>query len=351
MSNLIKRHNHFVPEMYLKNWSKRKKINTYRLLVSDKKVPIWTEQSIKNAASIDNLYVRQEQGKELDDFEEEFMRRYETPATKPLMKACNDQKLTDYDWYALIEFLAAQTVRTPSFYFRSTYENKNMITEYLEEVGKKLSELTPEEINEHPKEITQDENLLPLRVNFTGKIDDDNNEIVEITAIAGKSTWLFSMKYLLSGISSILHQHKWGIATAHSGIIWPTSDDPVICLNYYGEDSYDFKGGWGKQGCEIIMPICPTKALYTRIGADLPEFMVFTKEHSLLVKKLIVEHALMYIYSSEKDSKIPLLRPRKVDLEEYNRIQGELKEWYEQYQEGEVPFLENRLFRRGELIQ
>lgn len=351
MSNQIKRHNHFVPEMYLKNWAKRKKINTYSLLVPNENVPLWKDNSVKYSASIDNLYVRQEQGKELDDFEDVFMRRFETPAEKPLMKACNNQELTILEWHILIDFLAAQIVRTPSFYFKSKDFVMDIFPEELDSIGQKLSNLTPEQIKEQPHEVTQEKNLLPLRINFTGNIDDNNHELVEITTIAGKSTWLFIMEHLLYGISSILHQHKWSIVSAYSGINWPTSDDPAICLNYYGNDNYDFKGGWGKKGSEIILPICPTKALYTKIGADIPNHMTFTKDESLLLKRLIVEHALLYVYSSEKDGEIPSIRPRTVDLEEYKRVKSELEGWYEQYQEGEVPFLENHIYRGGELIQ
>ena len=81
---MIKRHNHYVPEMYLKNWAKGNKISTYCLLVPNANVPVWKDQSLKYSASIDNFYVRQENGREMDDFENEFMQKYETPAKEPL---------------------------------------------------------------------------------------------------------------------------------------------------------------------------------------------------------------------------------------------------------------------------
>ena len=126
MSETIKRHNHYVPEMYLMNWATEKKVFTYQLLVPHINVPIWKATSIEYTASIDNMYVRQAKGEELDDFEEIFMRDYETPAKNPLIKACTDQPLTENDWDALINFLAAQIVRTPSFYFKSQEMDKMM---------------------------------------------------------------------------------------------------------------------------------------------------------------------------------------------------------------------------------
>jgi hypothetical protein len=61
----------------------------------------------------------------------------------------------------------------------------------------------------------------------------------------------------------------WNVIHAAVGIYFPTSDDPVICLNYNSESEYDFKGGWGKKNGNIIMPISPKQLLITQIDCDL----------------------------------------------------------------------------------
>ncbi len=343
MSETVKRHNHYVPEMYLNNWVQRKKINTYQLLVPHANAPIWKKNSVKYTASVDNLYVRQEKGLELDDFENEFMRKYETPAKIPLMKACHDRPLTTNDWHAIIDFIAAQIVRTPAFYLKSNELMKGILAETIEKVGREIQDLTPQEIKQQHRAIKDEGIQIPISISRTGVNADENHQYIEINAIAGKTTWLYAMKHLLSTASPVLHQHEWSIVTSDPGVSWPTSDDPVICLNYYGDGHYDFKGGWGKAGSEIIMPISPSKAIYTQIGFKHPSRMVFNIEESRLVKELIVNHALMYVYSYDQDNDIPSLRPRTVNLEEYKRIKAEFEEWYSKYQAGEVPYLEPRI--------
>ncbi len=328
--------------MYLKNWAHENKVYTYNLLVPHPDFPIWNEKSIDHSASIKNLYVRQETGQELDDFENEFMKKYETPATGPLQKACSNLQLSSADWHILIDFVAAQFVRTPAAYFRTQTFMKEMLPEIIEEVETEIRDLTPKQIMDQQRTVKKERVLLPITLDFTGVRSDDTHQYVEINAIAGKSTWLFLINQILSDSSSILHQHRWSIITAADDISWPTTDDPVICLNNDGSN-YDFKGGWGKMGSEIIMPICPSKALYTQVGVKHPARMRLSKERSLFIKKLIVEHALMYIYSSEPDDDIPFIKPRITNPVEYKRIKTEYEEWYEKYIAEEVPFLSSRV--------
>lgn len=58
MDKNITRDNHYVPRMYLKNWSVDKQIYTYSLLVQHAKVPYWREEPIKSASAWKDLYTR-----------------------------------------------------------------------------------------------------------------------------------------------------------------------------------------------------------------------------------------------------------------------------------------------------
>lgn len=347
MPEIIKRHNHYVPEMYLMNWAKEKKVFTYQLLVPHVKVPIWKAKSVEYTASIDNMYVRQANGEELDDFEEEFMRNYETPAKNPLMKACNDQPLTENDWNALIDLLAAQIVRTPSFYFRAKEIAKKEMPGILTSLGHELNTLSAEQIIEQEKTYIKKENFFPITIEIKETAEDQTYQNIEIGAVVGKSTWLSTIKHALASSCSVLHQHTWGIITAADGVIWPTSDDPVICVNHRRGGHYDFQGSWDKSGNEIIMPICPTKAIYTKIGTSCPPRATLNYTNSYLLKRVIVEHALINIYSVKKDHEVVSIRPRTVDLEEYQRIKRENEKWYDNYQKKEVPFLQPEIERKN----
>ena len=343
MEEVIKRHNHFVPEMYLNNWAKEKKIYTYKLLVSHENVPLWKRSAVKNTATIDNLYVRSFSGKEIDDFENVFMREYETPAKEPFMKACSDRCLSEDDWHILINYVAAQIVRTPAFFCSMKNRMVRSVPYILDSIGHKLATVTPEQIKQHHYEKTVADELIPATISLTGVKPDDEHQYVEIKTVIGKSFWLYSIEHLLSNTASILLKHKWSVISAADGVRWPTSDDPVICLNYYGPNNYDFGGGWATLGSVIIMPINPTKALYTKVGEEHPSRMAFTREQSLLIKRIIVEHAFLSVYTSEQDDEIPTIRSRTVDPIEYERIKKEFDEWYDKYQEEEVPLLDNHL--------
>jgi hypothetical protein len=61
----LRKDNHYVPKLYLKQWAHNGKILTYRLLVQNENVPLWKEQSLKggkrrmssNAGSTVNLKI------------------------------------------------------------------------------------------------------------------------------------------------------------------------------------------------------------------------------------------------------------------------------------------------------
>ena len=73
--------------------------------------------------------------------------------------------------------------------------------------------------------------------------------------VAGRGLWLFSIKHTLTSTLRVLHQHRWSILTPPDGLSWFTSDDPVIRLNYCADGRYDFRGGWGNPGTEILLPL------------------------------------------------------------------------------------------------
>ena len=62
--------------------------------------------------------------------------------------------------------------------------------------------------------------------------------------IVGRDLWLFGSVRLLTQTAKVLLEQKWSILRPPEGLEWFTSDDPVVRLNYYAENRYDFKGGW-----------------------------------------------------------------------------------------------------------
>jgi hypothetical protein len=124
--------------------------------------------------------------------------------------------------------------------------------------------------------------------------------------------WLFEIKHILTNTAKVLLRHKWSIMYPF-GLEWFTSDDSVICLNYYKKGSYDFSGGWGNKGSEILFPISPNHMLYTKVGEKSASRIKASKELSIEVQQRIAEHAHRWIFSKEPIKNIESLRQRRVD--------------------------------------
>lgn len=128
MDRNLTHRNHYIPRFYLKNWSlDGKTIQTYSILVSNSKVPYWTQQSIKNSAVWNDFYTRIEGDKEIDDFEHWFDREFETPAKPVFDKLLNGQKISYEESVVLSHFVFSQYVRTPAAYLRLRFLYKGII--------------------------------------------------------------------------------------------------------------------------------------------------------------------------------------------------------------------------------
>ena len=114
MDKNITRDNHYVPRMYLKNWSVDKQIYTYSLLVQHAKVPYWREESIKSASAWKDLYTRRVDTQDIDDFEIWFDTEFESPARRVMDKILSEIPLNKHDNITLSRYIAAQYVRTPA---------------------------------------------------------------------------------------------------------------------------------------------------------------------------------------------------------------------------------------------
>lgn len=330
----LSRNNHFIPKFYLKNWGSDNKVWATQLLVPNCNFPIWRQESISVTAVHKNLYVRTDSQKETDEFESWFNEVFETPVQEAFLKAVDDERLSPEDWRRIIDFLASMSMRTPAQFVRAHSNLKKILPDILEKFVDDFSKKTENEI------INEDElNYFQHKLNetyFPIKIEVDSNSIgINDTKVAvglrvGKGLLLWLMKHILTNTAEILHKHHWSIISIAEGMSWATTDDPVLCINYYGKDNYDFGGGWNNEGSEIIFPISPTRALYAQVGRKHPRRFIFDDIKSRDVQKMIICHAHRKIYSCLPDPDIKILRPRKVDLEIYK---DEATQWEKFHQD------------------
>src|SRR5258706_3741315 len=129
----LKRENHFVSQLYLKNWGDNKnRIWSYQLLVPHENYPKWKHLSVGGVAFRRDLYTIISNNQEDDSFERWLETEFETPVNESLSKAITNKKLTLLDWNRLARFLAAQDVRTPLNYFESIERWQKEIPKLLE---------------------------------------------------------------------------------------------------------------------------------------------------------------------------------------------------------------------------
>lgn len=332
--------NHFVPQLYLKQWGMDgSQIWAYRTLVSHQKVKKWTLRSIRGVAFHRDLYTEFLDGQEVDDFERWMESEFETPAQEAINKVIQEKKLEQSDWSKLAWFLAAQDVRTPTSYLESTERwhatLPALLQETLEDSVKKLEGLKKENKTFEKNETANSLFNKSMKINVIRNPENVGGGYIEAKVTVGRTLWIESQRFLLQKTAKALLQHKWGIAKPARGFEWFTSDHPVVRLNYYKKGSYDLRGGWGKAKGNLIMPLSPNHLLFTQIGEYVPDYFVFPKEKTIEIQKFIAERAFRWIFARNPLKIIEKHRPRVVDKELYNSEEEILKHWHEKQRQAE----------------
>lgn len=336
--------NHYVSQCYLKRWeSSHKKVYVYRTLVLHQSVKKWKEQSIKGIAYHKHLYTQLLSGIQSDEIERWFDQYYETPAENSILKAISDQRFTNTDWQLLINFLAAHDVRTPLRLIEHLRRAEKQLPLIMNDILTSLEEKLRSKDNatfENETNKNKIEGLFPLAVS----IDKNKNYArLKIETMPGRSTWIFSIKHLLQNTAKILHKNKWTIMKPAKGMYWPTSDNPVVKLNYYSPGNYDFGGGWYNPGSELLFPLGPNHIMYAQVGKRPPLRRTrFSESQTELIRRFITENAHRYIFSNNVDQRIEIYRPRIVNCDQYNSEIVEWKKWHEVQSKSESKYFGNR---------
>lgn len=326
--------NHYVSCLYLKRFGDSTgRVFTYRILVEDSRVPVWKKASIKGAAYHKHLYTRIASGSQTDEVEKWFAAEFEDPAEEVMKKPTGNMRLSPTDWGNLVRFLAAQDVRTPASLLRNLQWWKKVVPGMLDNtVRKAVSKI--EKANRSGETINfttmANSEYIPLRVTTEIEPGQEFGQ-VKAEVIIGRGLWLYTMKHALTNTAKILHNHKWSILMAPDDLTWFTSDDPVVRLNYYGNGTYDFKGGWGKPGTEIFLPLDPQHLLYTKVGErPPPRGSIVPRDKAEMIRRFIAGHAHRFIFAASPDSEVPRLCPRKVDPA---LLRDERQQWSRRHEE------------------
>lgn len=286
-------------------------------------------------------------GGETDAIETWFEKEFETPAAAALKRAVTDQQLSRDDWRLLVRFLAAQDVRTPArMQERFRHWNEimpSLLNETLTGVVRDLEEAKRAGISVPVVSPPEGQEPFPART-FIQIAPDADEGLLHVEATIGRGLWLWSLKHALTETLNALYEHRWTILRSPPGTEWLTSDDPVIRLNYQHPGHYDFKGGWGSQGTEIILPLSPRHLMYTQIGtkAPPPRGTVASLDFAIQVQRFIVEHAHRYVFGRIEDPQVKIWRPRTVDSRAFHAERAKWETWNRVQSEAEQALLEVR---------
>lgn len=160
----LRKDNHYVPKLYLKQWAKLGEIPTYRLLVPNENVPHWKTQSLKGIAYHQHLYTYLAGREETDEFERWLDTEFESPAEEAIRRVCNEERLSPRHWKSLVRFAVAQDVRTPAslrkFIQVQNATLENLMNETMQKSINKMEEAVRN--NETLPQCTIDNDILSL---------------------------------------------------------------------------------------------------------------------------------------------------------------------------------------------
>lgn len=328
------RDNHYVPCVYLKGFaSSPGKVQTYRILVADSRVPLWKESSIRGVGYHSHLYTRLVKGADSDEIENWLNREFETPAEEALAKATTDARLLPGDWRTLVRFLAAQDVRTPARFAESLPFWHKVLPQALDDsLAAAVAKLKAAKESGQPIRPTEAPNSEYIPVGIRRELMLDQQQVnLQAEVVVGRGLWLFQIKHMLTQTVDVLLNQKWSIVSPPDGIHWFTSDDPVIKVNSQSNGQYDFKGQWGTPGTEIMLPLSARHLLCTRVGQRPPQRgSILSREQSEKIRRLIAEHAHRFIFANVIDPEMPKLRPRTIDLTMLRNEDQQWRKWQDE---------------------
>ncbi|MEG0859755.1 MAG: DUF4238 domain-containing protein [Pseudomonas sp.] len=335
----LRKDNHYVPKLYLKQWANEGQIPTYRLLVPSDKAPLWKPQSLKGIAFHQHLYTYLVGQEETDEFERWLDREFEGPAEEAIRRVVQGEQMSPEHWRRLVRFSVALDVRTPARLREFLQRQNETLPALMDEiVQRSVSRLQQAASLNEPLPIQSEESdpLAPFKISIEEVAGGAGK--VKAEAHVGRRMWIWQMKHLLTKTLGKLPAHRWTILHPPAGMSWPTSDNPLIRLNFQDARNYDFRGGWDVKNGDIMLPLGPRHLLYTCMGNKArPRGSTFDVEAASLIQRMIIEHADRYVFATEPGD-IHLIRPRLVCPVTSRAERAAWQNWHSQQSDAERAF-------------
>ena len=290
----ITHNNHYLSQMYLKNFSyDGKNIYVYNLLVPNSKCPLWESKCIKNFGSIKDIYTTFDGEEYHDELEKMFASDIESPAKKSLDKAVNGEILNEEDNENLSKFIALHIVRSPAVF-----------TELMEYANEMLPLLVNSSFDEDKIKVYKKFNDIDLPFKETDEI---------IQFIVGKSIYLKLLKIFNNKCNKLFKNTKFSLVEFDNNVNIPISDNPVVVVSQDAFNRPCYDKLLINNGSLVFFPVSPNKALLGVVGSMRDMSSSFNFEEGNIFKKMVLENPCGYFISKEKDSEIVHLCQREVN--------------------------------------
>ena len=310
--------NHYVPRGYLSRWSSDGiHILEHKLVVPVKGYPKWRPAPLRGTCARKNIYDSHLPGVVRDHFERWLKNEVEEPAYRAIARLEKGDELRQEDWEALVRFAVAQDRRTLKSQMEHEALEAHAFREAVSEIAKLIQNFDPSMPPAPSSERSDPEDEIPV---FDWAITPQGEGAVfEVSALAGSTSWMQSLKRMVRVFTPDVSQHLWQIIEPCSGQTWPTSDHPLVRFERKPQ-ALIHGTGWLRKATEIFLPLTPRYAMYTKVGEIVPRPRVASRAETYEFVKLLIGHAHRSVFADRGDYKwIEWETRRRVDLEEYKR--------------------------------
>lgn len=266
--NNIPKSEHYVPKLYLKNFTikRDKKSPTY---VFDLKTNKIRRSSIRKIAFENNFCNIKIKGSNVIVSMEEALSDIESkiaPSLEKLIFHLNPNILSGEERFQISTFFSLLLSRNPRY--------RELHKQMIEGVKKKFGEkMTPE---------------------FEKKITLSADEL--------KLSMFRIIKIYLDKVSPIFYNFKWSVGLGNFFARIHTSDNPLV---RYNPKSDKFRSTLGLlcEGIQLILPLTPSICLFMYHAKDYPDmktFFNFNEENALFIKSALVGQANRWLFAQNK---------------------------------------------------
>lgn len=314
----ITHHNHFVPQFYLRYWScDDKSIWDYKVVVENEREKIWRLTSLRTACSWDDLYTQRVAGADVDDIENYFCNKYESPASIILKKIDAGFVISKNDIDCLVNYWLIQYFRTPSFMIK----HAELVPDAFDRVAAQIPRLIADYRREKVSGVDHGNSSRaislepfpdqPIEIDF-----DYKSEEVTSSIALGRTSFLSSIPSLVNGtVGDKIRNYNWTIVRPPRGRCFITSDNPAVAYRVNLRNEIEFDGvGLERRGTTLVLPLTPEAALFSRVGSQSFSFPEYLDDKKFdLINEAICRSAYRHIFSKQEIPAIERIFPRVVN--------------------------------------